>query len=82
MNLVVLGATGRTGRLVVDQALAAGHAVTRADVAAWMIQAATTGQHSRNGVGVTGATRTVETSRTDPNPSGIEAATAAIRRIA
>jgi putative NADH-flavin reductase len=28
MNLVVLGATGRTGRLVVEQALAAGHAVT------------------------------------------------------
>lgn len=28
MNLLVLGATGRTGRLVVEQALAAGHAVT------------------------------------------------------
>jgi uncharacterized protein YbjT (DUF2867 family) len=28
MNLAVLGATGRTGRLVVDQALAAGHTVT------------------------------------------------------
>src|ERR1700730_5752568 len=28
MNLVVLGATGRTGRLVVEQALAAGHTVT------------------------------------------------------
>ena len=28
MHLVVLGATGRTGRLVVDQALAAGHTVT------------------------------------------------------
>jgi uncharacterized protein YbjT (DUF2867 family) len=28
MNLVVLGASGRTGRLVVEQALAAGHAVT------------------------------------------------------
>src|SRR5438128_12620406 len=28
MNLVILGATGRTGRLVVEQALAAGHAVT------------------------------------------------------
>jgi uncharacterized protein YbjT (DUF2867 family) len=28
MNLVVVGATGRTGRLVVEQALAAGHAVT------------------------------------------------------
>jgi len=28
MNLVVLGATGRTGRLVVEQALAAGHNVT------------------------------------------------------
>ena len=28
MNLVVLGATGRTGRLVVDQALATGHTVT------------------------------------------------------
>ena len=28
MNLVVLGATGRTGRLVVEQALAAGHIVT------------------------------------------------------
>jgi putative NADH-flavin reductase len=28
MNLVVLGATGRTGRLVVEEALAAGHAVT------------------------------------------------------
>lgn len=28
MNLVVLGATGRTGLLVVDQALAAGHTVT------------------------------------------------------
>ena len=28
MNLVVLGATGATGRLVVDQALAAGHTVT------------------------------------------------------
>ena len=28
MNLVVLGATGRTGRLVVEQALAAGHSVT------------------------------------------------------
>ena len=27
-NLVVLGATGRTGRLVVEQALAAGHSVT------------------------------------------------------
>ena len=27
-NLVVLGASGRTGRLVVDQALAAGHSVT------------------------------------------------------
>jgi len=28
MNIVVLGATGRTGRLVVEQALAAGHTVT------------------------------------------------------
>src|SRR3979411_2163046 len=28
MNLVVLGATGRTGSLVVEQALAAGHTVT------------------------------------------------------
>ena len=28
MNLAVLGATGRTGRLVVEQALAAGHTVT------------------------------------------------------
>jgi uncharacterized protein YbjT (DUF2867 family) len=28
VNLVVLGATGRTGRLVVEQALAAGHTVT------------------------------------------------------
>src|ERR1700694_2517099 len=28
MNLVVLGATGRTGRLVVEQGLAAGHTVT------------------------------------------------------
>jgi uncharacterized protein YbjT (DUF2867 family) len=28
MNLVVLGATGRTGRIVVEQALAAGHTVT------------------------------------------------------
>jgi uncharacterized protein YbjT (DUF2867 family) len=28
MNLVILGATGRTGRLVVEQALVAGHAVT------------------------------------------------------
>jgi uncharacterized protein YbjT (DUF2867 family) len=28
MNLVILGATGGTGRLVVEQALAAGHAVT------------------------------------------------------
>jgi uncharacterized protein YbjT (DUF2867 family) len=28
MNLVVLGATGRTGRLVVEQALASGHNVT------------------------------------------------------
>jgi uncharacterized protein YbjT (DUF2867 family) len=28
MNLLVLGATGRTGRLVVEQALAAGHGVT------------------------------------------------------
>ena len=28
MNLVILGATGRTGELVVEQALAAGHAVT------------------------------------------------------
>jgi len=28
MNLLVLGATGRTGRLVVEQALAAGHTVT------------------------------------------------------
>jgi len=28
MNIVVLGATGRTGRLVVQQALAAGHTVT------------------------------------------------------
>src|SRR5690348_7892188 len=28
MNIIVLGATGRTGRLVVDQALAAGHTVT------------------------------------------------------
>jgi uncharacterized protein YbjT (DUF2867 family) len=28
MNLVVLGATGRTGRLVVEQALSAGHSVT------------------------------------------------------
>ena len=28
MNLVVLGATGRTGGLVVEQALAAGHTVT------------------------------------------------------
>src|SRR3989442_8228926 len=27
MNLLVLGATGRTGRLVVEQALAAGHTV-------------------------------------------------------
>jgi uncharacterized protein YbjT (DUF2867 family) len=28
MNVLVLGATGRTGRLVVEQALAAGHSVT------------------------------------------------------
>src|SRR4029077_8560500 len=28
MNIVVLGATGGTGRLVVEQALAAGHTVT------------------------------------------------------
>lgn len=28
MNLVILGATGRTGRLVVEQALGAGHTVT------------------------------------------------------
>jgi uncharacterized protein YbjT (DUF2867 family) len=28
MNLVVLGATGRTGRLVVEQAIASGHTVT------------------------------------------------------
>ncbi len=28
MNLVILGATGRTGRLAVEQALAAGHTVT------------------------------------------------------
>jgi uncharacterized protein YbjT (DUF2867 family) len=28
MNLLVLGATGRTGRLVVEQALAAGHTIT------------------------------------------------------
>ena len=28
MNLLVLGATGGTGQLVVSQALAAGHAVT------------------------------------------------------
>ena len=28
MNLLILGATGRTGRLVVEQALAAGHTVT------------------------------------------------------
>jgi uncharacterized protein YbjT (DUF2867 family) len=28
MNLLILGATGRTGRLVVEQALAAGHGVT------------------------------------------------------
>src|ERR1700736_6374374 len=28
MNLAVLGASGRTGRLVVEQALAAGHTVT------------------------------------------------------
>jgi uncharacterized protein YbjT (DUF2867 family) len=28
MNLLVLGATGGTGRLVVEQALAAGHTVT------------------------------------------------------
>jgi len=28
MNIVVLGATGRTGRLVVEQAIAAGHTVT------------------------------------------------------
>ena len=28
MNLLVLGATGRTGRLVIEQALAAGHTVT------------------------------------------------------
>src|SRR5438132_5131391 len=28
MNLAVLGATGRTGRLVVEQALAGGHTVT------------------------------------------------------
>jgi uncharacterized protein YbjT (DUF2867 family) len=28
MNLLILGATGRTGQLVVDQALAAGHTVT------------------------------------------------------
>src|SRR5579871_6872584 len=28
MNLLILGATGRTGRLVIDRALAAGHDVT------------------------------------------------------
>ncbi len=28
MKLLVLGASGRTGRLVVEQALAAGHTVT------------------------------------------------------
>src|SRR5260221_328303 len=90
MNLVILGATGRTGRLAVDQALADGHTVTalvrspdkltarnaslrvlagrakrriadrisRGDVAAWLVQAATSPQTSRSSVGITGGTRT------------------------
>jgi uncharacterized protein YbjT (DUF2867 family) len=55
--------------------------ISRANVAAWMLQAAIDVQHSRRGVGITGSTRTGETSQADTRPSGIEAATAATRRI-
>ena len=76
MNLVILGATGGTGGLVIEQALAAGHAtgfvevpvegtkrriwdrISRSDVAAWLVQAATSPQYSRRSVGITGGTRT------------------------
>ena len=50
--------------------------ISRADVAAWMVQAATDVQHSRRCVGITGSTRTSETSEADTDPSG------ATRRVA
>ncbi len=49
--------------------------ISRADVAAWMLQAATSVQHSRRSVGITGPARTRETSHS-------EAATGAARRSA
>ncbi|HEV2033243.1 MAG TPA: NAD(P)-binding oxidoreductase [Candidatus Dormibacteraeota bacterium] len=39
--------------------------ISRADVAAWMVQTATALQYSRRSVGITGRTRTRETSITD-----------------
>jgi uncharacterized protein YbjT (DUF2867 family) len=53
--------------------------ISRADVAAWMLEAATGVQYSRRGVGITGSTGKGETSHADTNLSGIEALTAATR---
>ena len=50
--------------------------ISRADVAAWMVQAATDIQHSRRGVGITGSTRTTEKSQANTDP------TAATREVA
>src|SRR5256885_2103676 len=97
MNFAVLGATGRTGRLVVEQAIAAGdhvlrqsdlewtivypslltdgpasgsvavlpegakrrmsERISRADVAAWMVQAAAGDQYNGRSIGITGGHR-------------------------
>jgi len=37
MNVLIFGATGKTGSLVVKCALAKGHAITRADLANFLV---------------------------------------------
>jgi uncharacterized protein YbjT (DUF2867 family) len=56
--------------------------ISRSDVAAWMVQAASGVQHSRSAVGITGSTRSRERSYADTNLSGAEGATTATRRTA
>lgn len=59
MNVTIVAATGRIGRLVVDQALAAGHRVTAV---------------ARNPVGFPPAVRTVRVDLAAPRPADLQAA--------